>query len=123
MYDYIEKYTLPIVSYIISASCHCSFMHLLSCNQIATSSVASAFGDRRQFKNFFRTVSTSNNIARGLFSVLQHYGWHKVYFLNQRENLFTNVSLNFCLLEIGGEFSRSYIGSILYSTSWLLPEG
>ena len=66
---------------------------MFSALQISPNSFASILSQRRRFKNFFRTNPTVDNYVSGLLSILQFYNWRKVHFLNQEENLFTDVSV------------------------------
>jgi len=39
-------------------------------------------------------LNTDADLARGFFGIIKQFGWRKVAFIEQNENLFTVVSLN-----------------------------
>ena len=63
--------------------------------QVAYSSSAIILSDRQRFVNFFRTYPSDENLAPALLSFLQFYGWNRIMFITQEQNLFTGVSRMF----------------------------
>jgi len=59
--------------------------------QISFASAASTLSDRTRFRNYFRTYPNFENNVPALLSVLNHFGWNRIVFLTQNENLFTKV--------------------------------
>jgi len=60
--------------------------------QISCTSSSHELADRQRFRNYFQMLITEADIARGFFSIINQFGWRKVAFIEQDENLFTVVS-------------------------------
>ena len=62
--------------------------------QISCVTSSTELRNRMRFPYYFQLISTAENLAFAYFSVIQKYGWRKLTFLVQNENLFTVVSFN-----------------------------
>ena len=54
--------------------------------------------DRQRFRYYFQMLGTEDYLAIGFFGVIKQFGWRKVAFIEQDENLFSVVS--YLLVEI-----------------------
>ena len=69
----------------------CLFTHILP-PQISCTSSSTELADRQQFRYYFQMLATEADLAGGFFGVIKQFGWRKVAFIEQNENLFTVVS-------------------------------
>ena len=73
------------------------FTHILPI-QFSCISSSPELSDREKFRYYFQMSATEANLAIGFYGVIKHFGWQKVAFLEQNENVFTEVS--YLLVEI-----------------------
>ena len=76
---------------------NCFFTHILP-PQISCVSSSAELLDRQRFRYYFQMSATEANLAIGFFGVIKQFGWRRVAFIEQNENLFTVVS--YLLVEI-----------------------
>ena len=67
------------------------FTHILP-PQISCTSSSSELSDPQRFRYYFQMLATEADLAIGFFGVIKQFGWRKVAFIEQDENLFTMVS-------------------------------
>ena len=60
--------------------------------QISCVSSSAELVDRQRFRYYFQMLATEADLAIGFFGVIKQFGWRKVAFIEQNENLFTVVS-------------------------------
>ena len=67
------------------------FTHILSI-QFSCASSSTELANRQRFRYYFQMLATEADLAIGFFGVIKQFGWRKVAFIEQDENLFTVVS-------------------------------
>ena len=60
--------------------------------QISCASASHALANRQRFRYYFQMLKTEADLAEGFFSIIMQFRWRKVAFIEQNENLFTEVS-------------------------------
>ena len=60
--------------------------------QVAYDSSSILLSDRRRFVNFFRTYPSDITFGPDVLSFLRFYGWNRIMFVTEQEELFTGVS-------------------------------
>ena len=75
----------------------CLLTHILPI-QFSCASSSPELSNREKFRYYFQMSATETNLAVGFYGVIKHFEWKKVAFIEQNENLFTEVS--YLLVEI-----------------------
>ncbi len=75
--------------------------------QISYASSLSELSNRDSFPNFFRTYPSDTIFTPAIVSLIQEYGWKRIAFITQDENLFTEVNAlhTICLEAVNNIFS------------------
>ena len=60
--------------------------------QFSCASSSTELANRQRFRYYFQMLATEAELAIGFFGVIKQFGWKKVAFIEQDENLFTVVS-------------------------------
>ena len=80
---------LCVVLEVWKSSVH--FTHILPI-QFSCASSSTELANRQRFRYYFQMLATEAELAIGFFGVIKHFGWRRVAFIEQDENLFTVVS-------------------------------
>ena len=67
------------------------FTHILPI-QFSCASSSTELANRQRFRYYFQMLATEAELAISFFGVIKHFGWRRVAFIEQDENLFTVVS-------------------------------
>ena len=67
------------------------FTHILPI-QFSCVSSSTELVNRERFRYYFQMLATEAELAIDFFGVIKHFGWRRVAFIEQDENLFTVVS-------------------------------
>ena len=79
--------------------------------QISYASSLSELSNRDSFPNFFRTYPSDTIFTPAIVSLIQEYGWKRIAFITQDENLFTEVNA-ICLEAVNNIFSPFYLQTL-----------
>ena len=60
--------------------------------QISYTATSISLSDTRRFPNFFRTISSDNASIDTITAVVREYGWQQVAIVEERSELYSNVS-------------------------------
>ena len=60
--------------------------------QFSCISSSAELADRQRFRYYFQMLATEADLAIGFLGIIKQFGWKKVAFIEQDENLFTVVS-------------------------------
>ena len=80
---------LCVVLEVWKSSVH--FTHILPI-QFSCASSSTELANRQRFRYYFQMLATEAELAIGFFGVIKQFGWRRVAFIEQDENLFTVVS-------------------------------
>lgn len=72
-----------------------SHSHSLPLPQLSDAAGAYDLNDRRNYKGFFRVISSFQFLASGLVGIARQFGWTQMAIITQEETLFTSVSIKF----------------------------
>ncbi|XP_064390853.1 gamma-aminobutyric acid type B receptor subunit 2-like [Halichondria panicea] len=124
--EYFDAISPPHPTVLGLLGCGCSvastpvaeIIHHNSISQISYASSLSELSNRDSFPNFFRTYPSDTIFTPAIVSLIQEYGWKRIAFITQDENLFTETlaQVQDPLEEAGIEVANRMISSPLLMT-------